>query len=252
MIIFLKGSRNCFLMEVQYKIRLLLINIRKKKMLNFSKWISLILVKEYNKKETMIRVTLLWSLMKKILSIDLILLDFKINKIIIINAFAQYCTPKLLEFIYWLVKKEKIGFLFVRLLLEIHCLWYRNIYEVLIHNQKICFLLNYKKDTSTSLFSQYFYHHSIPNTYNRGNYCTSHKREFLNKTDYTIIVVDTYRATICDSIRFFSLFIIYYNEIFLFECCLQSCLYCWSFGLWFSCDDTTRGRLGFFEITAKK
>ena len=115
MIIFLKGSPNCFLMEVRYKIRLLLINIRKKKMLNFSKWILLILVKEYNKKETMIRVTLLWSLMKKILSIDLILLDFKINKIIIINAFAQYCTPKLLEFIYWLVKKEKIGFLFVRL-----------------------------------------------------------------------------------------------------------------------------------------
>jgi hypothetical protein len=115
MIIFLKGSRNCFLMGVRYKIRLLLISIRKKKMLNFSKWILLILVKEYNKKETMIRVTLLWSLMKKILSIDLILLDFKINKIIIINAFAQYCTPKLLEFIYWLVKKEKIVFLFVRL-----------------------------------------------------------------------------------------------------------------------------------------
>ena len=115
MTIFLKGSRNCFLMEVWYKIRLLLISIRKRKMLNFSKWTSLILVKEYNKKEIMIRATLLWSLMKKILSIDLILLNLKINKIIIINVFAQYCIPKLLEFIYWLVKKEKIGFLFVRL-----------------------------------------------------------------------------------------------------------------------------------------
>lgn len=126
----------------------------------------------------------------------------------------------LLEFICLAVRKEKIGFLFVRLWLEIHCLWYQNIYEAPFHNQKIYFSPNYKTDTSTSLSSPYSYHHSIPNIYNRDNYCISYKKEFLNETKHTIIVIDTNWTAIGDCIRFFSLLVSYYNEIFFFVCCL--------------------------------
>lgn len=138
-------------------------------------------------------------------------------------------------------------------MLEIHCLSYRNICGVLIHNQKICFLLNYKTDTSILIFSPYFFHHSIPNNYSKDNCCISHMKEFLNKHNSTIKVVYAYWTAIRGYIGLFSLFVIDYYKIFLFECCLQSCLDCWSFGLWFSWGCVTRGRsLGLFEITAKK